>query len=216
MPTNPYPTQFFARQDASDDRNFYTQPRLVVHIDDGAIAQLGEWFRDLLPPNGAILDLMSSWRSHLPADFVPSRVVGLGMNGEEMAKNPQLDGHVVQSLNANPTLPFADEEFDAAICTVSVQYLTQPLAVFAEVNRVLRPGAPFVVSFSNRCFPTKAVAVWLSMDDAQHVELVSSYFANSSSEQGRWGAVQTRQHAGRSSWLGGGDPLYAVWAEKIG
>ncbi len=214
MTTNLYPNQFFARQDASDDHNFYTQPRLVVHIDDGAIAQLGEWFGELLPPNGAILDLMSSWRSHLPADFAPSQVIGLGMNGEEMAKNPQLDSHVVQSLNANPTLPFADEEFDAAICTVSVQYLTQPLAVFAEVNRVLRPGAPFIVSFSNRCFPTKAVAVWLSANDAQHVDLVSSYFANSASETGRWGAVQTRQHAGRS-WLGGGDPLYAVWAEKV-
>ena len=217
MPTNPYPTHFFARQDASDDRNFYTQPRLVVHIDEGAIAQLGEWLRELLPPNAAILDLMSSWRSHLPAELAPIRgSMGLGMNDEEMAENPQLDEHVVHSLNADPTLPFADEEFDAALCTVSVQYLTQPLAVFAEVNRVLKPGAPFVVSFSNRCFPTKAVAVWLSTDDAGHVELVRSYFANSASEYGRLGPRCRRANTrAESSWLGGGDPLYAVWAEKL-
>ena len=100
----------------------------------------GEWLRELLPRNAAILDLMSSWRSHLPAEFAPSRVMGLGMNDEEMAENPQLNEHIVHSLNADPTLPFVDEEFDAALCTVSVQYLTQPLAVFAEVNRVLRPG----------------------------------------------------------------------------
>ena len=119
---------------------------------------------------------MSSWRSHLPDGFNSRAVVGLGLNAEEMADNPQLTTNVVHDLNRDPRLPFADEEFDGAMCAVSIQYVVHPLLVFREVRRVLRPGAPFVVSFSNRCFPTKAVAVWLDTSDEQHLTLVRTYF----------------------------------------
>jgi SAM-dependent methyltransferase len=95
-----------------------------------------------------------------------------------MADNPQLDAFVVHDLNATPVLPFEDSSFDGSVCTVSVQYLTSPLEVFADVRRVLRPGAPLAVSFSNRCFPTKAVAVWRYGRDADHVDLVRAYLAS--------------------------------------
>ena len=168
----------FARQDPSDDAFFYAVDRKVTHIEDGAIAALRTFYGSLLPPGGRILDLMSSWRSHLPPDLAYSEVVGLGMNAAEMEDNPQLDAFVVHDLNATPVLPFDDASFDAVVCTVSVQYLTSPIEVFADVRRVLRAGGPFAVAFSNRCFPTKAVAVWLYGRDADHVDLVRAYFAS--------------------------------------
>jgi SAM-dependent methyltransferase len=171
-----FPPAAYARDDESADPDFYLSPRRVVHIDDGAIAALRRVYADVLPADGCLLDLMSSWRSHLPPSLPTRRVVGLGLNGEEMADNPQLTSHVVHDLNRVPRLPFGDEEFHGAICAVSIQYLLHPLLVFREVYRVLRPEAPFVVSFSNRCFPTKAVAVWLGTTDQQHLVLVRRYF----------------------------------------
>lgn len=206
-----FPADYFRKQDESNDDLFYLQPRKVVHIDDSAIRTLTGQLAALLPENGAILDLMSSWRSHLPPGMKFRRVAGLGMNAEEMADNPQLSDHLVQNLNRSPFLPYADGEFDAAICTVSVQYLTNPAAVFAEVARVLVPGGRFVVSFSNRCFPTKAVAAWLAASDAQHVALVTRYFEAA----GGWTNITAWHKPGKSGWFGG-DPLYIVWAETAG
>jgi SAM-dependent methyltransferase len=176
-----------------------------VHIDDGAIAALARLYSEVLLVRGRLLDLMSSWRSHLPQGT--REAVGLGLNAEEMADNPQLTSHVVHDVNRDPRLPFGDEAFDGAMCAVSIQYVTHPLLLFREVHRVLRPGAPFVVSFSNRCFPTKAVAVWLGMTDQQHVALVRAYFESA----GGWTQVTADDRA-----RGGGDPLYVVWARKEG
>ena len=177
--TKQLPADFFRRVDDSDDELFYSMPRLVVHIDDGAIAKVGEIYAQLLPQGGAILDLMSSWRSHLPAHLRPARVVGLGMNRAEMEDNPALTEIVIHNLNREARLPFPDAEFDGAVVTVSVQYMTSPLETFAEVARVLKPGAPFIVTFSNRMFPTKAVAIWQNLDDYDHVKLVARYFMES-------------------------------------
>ncbi len=203
--SNPMSATPFRRADEQRDEEFYGFPRKVVHIDEGAISTLTALLATLLPPGGVCLDLMSSWRSHLPHELKPARVVGLGMNGEEMADNPQLNSYVVQNLNANPTLPFADGEFDAALCTVSVQYMTRPVEIFRAVNRVLKPGAPFILSFSNRCFSTKAVGAWLAMTDAQHVQFVESYFAAA----GNWSEAQSKAYTPKRA-----DPLYAVWAYK--
>lgn len=203
-----YPKAYFERIDPSDDEEFYAFPRKVVHIDDEAIAALGTAYGQLLPRAGTLLDLMSSWRTHLPAELVDLpelSVVGLGMNADEMADNPQLARFVVHDLNRDPSLPFADETFDGAMCAVSVQYLTRPVEVFRDVARVLRPGAPFVVSFSNRCFPTKAVAIWRATDDQQHLGLIGSYFRLA----GGWSDLQARGFSQSD-----GDPLYVVWALK--
>jgi len=197
-----FPSAAYERQDESPDGHFYRVARKVVHIDDGAIAALGRLYAEILPARGRLLDLMSSWRSHLPNDHA-SEVVGVGLNAEEMADNPQLTTHVVHDVNHDPRLPFADAGFDGAMCAVSIQYVLHPLVLFREVRRVLRPGAPLVVSFSNRCFPTKAVAVWLATSDAQHVMLVRSYF----DAAGGWTEIRAED---RSS--GDGDPLYAVCA----
>ena len=167
------------------------------------------FFRPLIPDKANVLDLMSAYLTHLPPDVWTRchSVVGLGMSDAEMAANAQLTGHVVHDLNANPTLPLADDSFDVALCTVSVQYLLHPEEVFAEVCRVLRPGAPFIVSFSNRCFPTKATRLWLSTDDAQHAALVRLYFERG----GRWEGVEAQDI---SPCPGRTDPLYVVWARK--
>jgi len=200
------PPAAYARDDEAQDAEFYAFPRKVVHIDDGAIAALGRLYAAILPTGGRLLDLMSSWRSHLPGGLGAGDVVGVGLNAEEMAENPLLTSFVVRDLNREPHLPFEDGVFDGAMCAVSIQYVTHPVLLFRDVCRVLRPGAPFVVSFSNRCFPTKAVAIWLDSTDKQHLALVRAYF----DAAGGWGDVR-EEHA---SPEGGGDPLYAVWARK--
>ena len=196
------PDHPFQRPDESDDTNFYAQPRLVNHIDDRAIRASTELFRTYLPADGAILDLMSSWVSHLPNDVRYERVAGLGMNETELRANPQLTDYVVQNLNQNPRLPYPDASFDGGMVTVSVQYLTQPVAVYREVGRVLRPGSPFLTVFSNRMFPTKAVAVWQSLDDRGHQRLVKAYYEQA-------GLFQNIEVIDRSP-RGWSDPLYAV------
>jgi SAM-dependent methyltransferase len=169
------PDAAFAKADSSPDAEFYAFPRFVTHIDDGAIAAVTQAYRESLPRGGAILDLMSSWVSHLPEEIAYDSVVGHGMNEEELAANPRLTRWFVQDLNIEPTLPLKDNTFEGAGLCVSVQYLQRPVEVFREVRRVLRPGAPFVVSFSNRCFPTKAVAIWQSLDGSDQQRLVSAY-----------------------------------------
>ncbi len=196
-----FPPGFFDRADPGIDTEFYTSPRLVTHIDDRAIAAVGALYAEL-GLDGEVLDLMSSWVSHFPSR--PRRLVGLGLNATELAANPMLAEWVVHNLNANPTLPFPDASFDDATCCVSVDYLTTPVALFREVGRVLRPGGRFVVTFSNRCFPTKAIRGWLYSDDAQHLQIVDAYFRLS-------GGFEPTRVEQRSS-TGFGDPLYAVWA----
>jgi hypothetical protein len=198
-----FPPGAFDRIDEGDDRAFYQPPRLVTHIDDGAIATLTDCYRGLLPPGGAVLDLMSSWVSHLPPELELGECVGHGMNAAELAANPRLSRWFLQDLNQDPALPLDTGAFDAALCCVSVQYLTRPVAVFTEVRRVLRPGAPFVVSFSNRCFLTKAVAVWRSLDIQRHAGLVALY-----AERAGFASVEARLLADGNS----GDPLVAVVA----
>ena len=200
-----FPSGFFDRSDSSSDTAFYRPLRLVTHIDDGAIAAVGALYDDLAI-DGEVLDLMSSWVSHFT--HTPRRLTVLGMNDDELAANPQAEARVVHDLNHDPALPFPDGSFDAAVCCVSVDYLVQPIDVFADVARVVRPGGQFVCTFSNRCFPTKAIRGWLATDDATHCRIVTEYFRSS----GGWSepVVQRRtppEHRG--------DPLYAVWARRL-
>ena len=151
---------------------------------------------------------MSSWRTHWPEAHPRQRIVGLGMNATELADNPQLSEYVLKDINVDPELPFADESFDAVVITVSVQYLTRPVDVFAEVSRILRPGGVFIVTFSNRCFPTKAVRVWRSTNDEDHIELVASYMHHAGGFNGVRGGLAN------PDLTPPGDPLFAVYAYK--
>lgn len=197
------PKGAFTKQDTSDDLAFYAPPRLVTHIDEGATAALTNFYRTVLPVGGRVLDLMSSWVSHLPDDNDYGEVIGHGMNPEELAANPRLARWFVQNLNRDTVLPFDDRSFDAALCCVGVQYLQRPDVVFAQVRRVLVPGGPFVISFSNRCFPMKAVAIWRALDTNGHAALVKLYC-----ERAGFTDVRVDRLAdGRA-----GDPLVAVTA----
>jgi SAM-dependent methyltransferase len=196
----------FQRFDENPDEDFYRLPRFVTHIDDHAIAIVTDLYRRYFPPGGAVLDLMSSWVSHLPPEAEYARVAGVGMNGQELAENPFLDEWHVQNLNRDPHLPFGDGEFDAAAICVSVQYLTRPVEVLREVGRVLRPAAPLVITFSNRCFQTKAIACWRLLDGDGHLRLISRYLA----EAGNWRDVTVCN----SCLTSDGDPLYAVIARS--
>ncbi len=167
--------QALAKSDRDADEVFYATPRLVTHIDGGAIATVTALYRRFLPAGGVVLDLMSSWVSHLPDDVAYASVIGHGMNRDELRANPRLGRRLVQDLNREPTLPLGTASVDAACICVGIQYLQRPGAVFRELRRVLRAGGPVVVTFSNRCFPTKAVAIWQATDHEGHLALVSLY-----------------------------------------
>ena len=162
--------------DPTSDTLFYQQPRFVTHVDDRFIGRLTDLYRQLLRPDTNILDLMSSWVSHLPPEVKFKHVVGHGLNQAELERNPRLDRYFVQNLNENPKLPLEDQEFDAVLNTVSVQYLEQPELIFAEIYRILKPGGVAIISFSNRMFYQKAIAAWRDRSDLARVELVKSYF----------------------------------------
>ena len=200
--------QDFTRQDESDDGNFYVAPRMVVHIDDVAIAAVTDAIRRYVPANAVMLDIMSSYRSHLPVEVHYSEVVGLGMNEAELKANSQLTRYLVHNLNKNPQLPFEDGSFDAVINTVSVQYLKQPVEVFREVARVLKPGGVSLVSFSDRMFPTKAVRIWYEGDNESHIALVQKYYELA----GGFSQVKVERHVdAQASWFRRGhDPLFVV------
>ncbi len=173
------PPDAFHKEDGGADADFYAPARLVTHIDEAATRALTTYYRATLPAGGVLLDFMSSWVSHLPPEVAFTEVIGQGMNAEELRSNPRLSRSFVQDLNRTPILPLKTDSCDAALCCVGVQYLQRPLEVFAEVLRVLRPGAPFIVSFSNRCFPTKAVTIWRSLDARGHASLVGLYLERS-------------------------------------
>ncbi|HTV45378.1 MAG TPA: methyltransferase domain-containing protein [Stellaceae bacterium] len=197
------PPGAFARIDEEDDEVFYEPARLVHHIDDGAIAALTGCYRRILPAGGVVLDLMSSWVSHLPPEIAYAQVIGHGMNAEELAANPRLDRWFVQNLNHDPVLPLADRSIDAATICVSIQYLQRPVTVLRELARVLRAEAPLVIGFSNRCFWTKAVAVWRALDDAGHARLVEQYLRSAG-----FAGIETQRLA---EWVEDeSDPMIAV------
>lgn len=203
--TQPWPDGFFARSDEAPDAEFYAVPRLVTHLDAGAVEAVGALY-DELGLSGDVLDLMSSWVSHFRTR--PRHLSVLGLNAEELAENPQAHHRVVQDLNADPTLPYADRSFDAVVNCVSVDYLVRPVEVLTEVARVLRPGGLSVCTFSNRCFPTKAVRGWLAVVEPDRPLLVAEYhrraggFAEPVVEQRVRGTART-------------DPLWAVRAQRL-
>jgi len=195
---------FFDRADPTPDADFYVPPRFVTHIDGDAITAVGDLYAEL-GIVGDVLDLMGSWVSHFHT--APAHLTVLGMNAAELAANPQAAATVVHDLNAEPRLPFGDGSFDAAVCCVSVDYLTRPVDVFAEVGRTLRPGGPFVCTFSNRCFPTKAIRGWLASTDEQHCGIVARYFRAA-------GAFDEPVAERRTPATHRGDPLFTVWARR--
>ncbi|HEY3942100.1 MAG TPA: class I SAM-dependent methyltransferase [Acidimicrobiales bacterium] len=199
------PAGFFDRLDPSRDTIFYDQPRLVTHIDQAAVDSVGDLYEEL-SIEGDVLDLMGSWTSHFRR--APRRLSVLGMNPVELAANPAARHWVVADLNADPQLPFGDRSFDAVVCCVSVDYLVRPVAVFSEVARVLRAGGPFVCTFSDRCFPTKAIRGWLTATDEERCEIVAGYFERSPG----WGPPVVQRRTA-PEWPG--DPLFAVWATRM-
>lgn len=167
------PAGLFQRIDDSDDADFYLQPRFVTHIDEATIAALTAFYGERIPAGVRVLDLMSSWVSHLPDDITYASVVGHGMNAPELAANPRLDAWHVQDLNADSRLPWPDAAFDAVLIAVSIQYLTRPLDVFNELARVLAPGGQLIISLSHRCFPTKAVWAFRALAPQERLQLLA-------------------------------------------
>ena len=215
------PQDSFVRADETDDIAFYAMDRMVHHLDSLARSTIENLIGQLVIEVGPmILDLMASCDSHVPETVEASRVVGLGLNERELAGNATLNDFVVHDLNRNPELPFEDESFEVVLCTVSVDYMTQPYRVFSEVGRILKPGGLFLVTFSNRYFQEKVVKIWRHANGEQRIQLIESYFESTY----QFGEATVFVSRGRPrpdddkySPLGvPSDPVFAVYAEKKG
>ncbi len=211
----------FSRSDESDDSIFYTADRFVEHLDSLALSTVEKLIGDLvMEENPVILDLMSSWDSHIPSSLRPDRVVGLGLNSNELSKNPALTEWCLHDLNKNPILPFANDTFDVVLNVVSVDYMTKPFDVFREVSRILKPGGLFLVIFSSRMFEQKAVKIWRQSSEEERILLVEEFFTR----DGTFTRPQLFRSKGKPrpkddkyAHLGiPSDPIYAVYAEKKG
>jgi SAM-dependent methyltransferase len=208
-----------SRDDETPDGVFYTKPRFVDHLDSCALETVEKIYGRLIPSGAMILDLMAGPDSHLGKVKDPAKVVGLGLNKTELEANPALSEYVIHDLNGDPRLPFPANRFDVVVNTVSVDYLTQPLEVFREVSRVLKPDGLFIVIFSNRMFPPKAVNVWKASTEKQRVEIVRRFFTFS----GRFAIQGYHESAGKprpkdDKYYEQGipsDPIYAVWGKPL-
>lgn len=214
-------TDAFSRADETDDRQFYSVDRFVEHLDSLALATVEELIGQLIvEQDPVILDLMAGWDSHIPTKIKPARVVGLGLNPNELSKNPLLQERIIHDLNENPELPFEGSSFDVVLNTVSVDYMTRPLEIFQEVGRVLRPGGLFLVIFSNRMFPQKVVRFWQRASEEERIMYVEDLFKYS----GCFDPPKTfiskgkpRPKRDKYAHLGiPSDPIYAVYAERSG
>lgn len=209
----------FARVDEQPDADFYAQPRLVYHVDTTAAANVAALYGRLLASGMRVLDLMSSWDSHVP-EHLDLEVIGLGMNAAELERNARLSQRLVQDLNAQPGLAFPRAAFDAVICALSVEYLTHPQAVFAEVARVLRPGGLFINLVSERWFPPKVIDLWTRLHPFERQGLVLRYYRDC----GRFTDLQTESVRGLprppddryADRLAHSDPVYGVWGTLAG
>ncbi len=218
-----HPTDFFAadpfkRENEISDQKFYSKPRLVTHIDDTAIHAISDLYGRFIKNGMAVLDLMSSWKSHIPENIELRVLTGLGLNTEELENNDQLTDYVIHDLNGDPSLPFDDNTYDAVICTVSVEYLTQPFEVFKEVARILKADGYFILTFSNRWFPPKVTKIWKEIHEFERIGLVLEYFLKTE----RFKNLETYSMHGLprpendkyASEILYSDPVFAVWGQK--
>jgi len=208
----PYTSEDFSRADESEDTFFYSEPRLCTHVDDNFIARLRSHYEKVFTTyeGPRILDICSSWISHYPEKKCWSHVSITGMNKYELQQNKQADDYTVRNLNTTPELQYENCSFDIVTCTVSFDYLNKPLEVMKEVARVLKPGGTIILSTSNRCFPTKAINLWVRTGDMEHILIYGSYIHYT----GEFEAPEAVDLSSPMAKVGFADPVYIIQARK--
>ncbi|WP_320667843.1 methyltransferase domain-containing protein [Prochlorococcus sp. MIT 1307] len=168
------------KEDNNDDSFFYAQPRFVHHLDETFRSLLTNLYAEQISQDSVVLDLMSSWVSHLPQGIKYKRVIGHGLNRIELEKNNRLDSFWLQDLNRDQKLPLDDSSIDVCLMVAAWQYLQYPEEVAVEIRRILSPQGKLIVSFSNRAFWTKAPLVWKEGSSSDHINYVSDVLISNS------------------------------------
>ena len=162
------------KSDICDDEIFYQQPRFVHHLSDSFRNRLTSLYSEYLLNHHIILDLMSSWVSHLPSNISYKKVIGHGMNETELSSNERLDRFFVQNLNKKQNMPIEDSSVDVGLIVAGWQYLQYPEKVSLELSRVIKSDSLLIISFTNRAFWTKAPNIWTYSSEEKRIEYVTS------------------------------------------
>ncbi len=160
--------------DSSDDQSFYNHPRYVYHISESFRNRLTDIYSEYLYDHHVILDLMSSWVSHLPNNISYKKVIGHGMNDSELSSNKRLNSFWVQDLNKSQNLPIEDSSIDVGLIVAGWQYLQYPEKVSLELSRIIKANSLLIISFTNRAFWTKSPKIWSDSSEEKRVNYVKS------------------------------------------
>ena len=164
--------------DDSDDQIFYQNPRYVNHLSFSFRNRLTNLYSKYLYSNNVILDLMSSWVSHLPTNTKYKKIIGHGMNESELRANKRLDSFWVQNLNKIQILPIEDSSVDTGLIVAGWQYLQYPEKISLELSRIIKKDSLLIISFSNRAFWTKSPNIWTNSSEEGRIEYVKKVISS--------------------------------------
>ena len=162
------------KSDISDDEIFYQQPRFVHHLSDSFRTRLTNLYSEYLLKHYIILDLMSSWVSHLPPNIRYKKVIGHGLNQAELSSNERLDSFFVKNLNKKQNMPIEDSSIDVGLIVAGWQYLQYPEKISLELSRIIKSDSLLIISFTNRAFWSKSPNIWTYSSEVKRIEYVTS------------------------------------------
>ena len=158
--------------DESNDEDFYSDPKFVYHLDSNFRNYLSSVYQNEISDYSTVLDLMSSWDSYLPSKKTYKKVIGHGLNKDELERNKILNSFWVQNFNVNQDIPLESESVDFCLMVAAWQYLQYPERLTKEIVRILSEGGKFIISFSNRAFWHKAPNIWTSSNEEERIKYV--------------------------------------------
>ena len=158
--------------DETNDSEFYSTPKFVYHLDTNFRKNLSKLYEEELENNCSVLDLMSSWDSYLPTNLKYKKVIGHGLNEEELKRNKAFDEYWIQNFNINKKIPLENETIDYCLMVAAWQYLQYPEKIAEEIARILNKNGKFIIAFSNRAFWHKSPNIWTYSNEMERIEYV--------------------------------------------
>ncbi len=200
--------------DETDDSQFYAEPRFVYHLDSNFRKSLTQIYQDEIETNSVILDLMSSWDSYLPSGNKYKKIIGHGLNKQELKRNKAFESYWIQNFNLNQEIPLEDKSIDYCLMVAAWQYLQYPEFLVKEISRVLSKKGKFLISFSNRAFWNKSPNIWINSNEEERIQYVRKVLISNGFQEPRIIRKFTSQNFSLIPFFKV-DPFYCVIASKF-